>query len=69
MGLLIYFLRVPRITSRAPETSATALPADPALISGATAVAAIAKDDTPASNNIIPNAFFIRPPNQVSIFV
>lgn len=54
-----YLRRRPRITSSVPASNATALPADPAPISGATPIPPIAKVDVPASNNTIPSTFRI----------
>ena len=56
---LSYLRRRPRITSSVPASNATALPADPAPISGAAPRPAIAKVDVPASNNNIPSTLRI----------
>ena len=55
-----YFLRRPRITSNAPETNASALPADAGSISG-TAVANAALP-IPINNNMYPTSFNVSPP-------
>ena len=62
-----YFLRRPRITSNAPETSASALPADAGLISG-TAVAKAALP-IPIKSNMYPNSFNVNPPWFYNFFV
>ena len=50
-----YRFRLPRITSNAPESSASALTPEDGSISGATA--AMAAPDIPIASNNIPNAF------------
>jgi hypothetical protein len=52
-----YFLRRPRTTSSAPQSSAIALPAELGSISGTGT--AIASPDTPINSNIIPTVLVI----------
>ena len=51
-----YYLRRPRYTSKAPAISATALPAEAALISGATGSATAKAEAPTASNPATPSA-------------
>ena len=62
-----YFLRRPRITSNAPETNASALPADAGLISG-TAVANAALP-IPINSNMYPTSFNVNPPWYTTLFL
>jgi hypothetical protein len=49
-----FYLRRPRNMSNIPETSAIALPAEPAGISGVETLVAIATVDAPATKSMIP---------------
>ena len=58
-----FFLRLPRNMRSVPESSASALPAEPTLISG---TAPMAKADAPIKSRMIPNVFCIIPQTKPS---